>query len=74
MSKKAEASDKRAEASPAVLDKHELAARWHHSPKYIERMAGNKVIRFFRIGRKMLFRLRDIEEFEKERLTRTRSF
>lgn len=59
-----------------VLTKEDLSRRWKISIPTIERLTRDRVhgIRFFRIGRNVRYRLRDVEEFESHHLSRQRPF
>ena len=66
------------EASGEVLTREQLAVRWgYRNAKTVDRLIKSKKAdapRFFRIGARVLFRLSDIQDFEKSRLVRRRPF
>jgi excisionase family DNA binding protein len=64
------------ESAGPILTKQELARRWKISIKTLERITSDRVhgIRYFKIGRQVRFRLRDVEAFEQKNLTRMRMF
>lgn len=66
------------EAEGEILTRRQLAARWgYQNTKSVDRLIkGRKTDapRYFRIGTRVLFRLSDIQDYEKSRLVRRRPF
>lgn len=54
----------------AVLDQRDVANRWHVSVRTVRRLSALGAVAFFNIGRKRLFRLSDIEDYESRQRSR----